>query len=47
MQSQAADIPVWLGILMFIAGIAITVALAKYMARREQKRNSIKANTQA
>jgi uncharacterized protein YneF (UPF0154 family) len=45
MQSQAADIPVWLGILLFIAGLAITVAMGKYVARREKRRSEMEANS--
>lgn len=45
MQPQSTDIPAWLGILMLIAGLAITVALAKYMARRERKRNEMKVRS--
>ena len=45
MQPQAADIPAWLGILMFIAGIAITIAMAKYMAGREKRRNEMQGES--
>jgi multisubunit Na+/H+ antiporter MnhF subunit len=44
---QTADIPTWLGILMFIVGLAMTVALAKYVARRNRRREEIKANSKA
>jgi hypothetical protein len=40
MQSTA-DIPTWLGILMLIAGLAITVAMGKWAASREKKRNGV------
>jgi hypothetical protein len=46
MQS-AADVPTWLGILMFIAGLAITVAMAKWVAHREKKRSEITPNSKA
>ena len=46
MQSTA-DIPTWLGILMFIAGLAITVAMGKWVASREKRRNPMKANSKA
>ncbi len=36
-----ADIPTWLGILMLIAGLGITVAMGKWVARREQRRNGL------
>jgi len=45
MQPQTVDVPVWMGILMFIVGLAITVAMAKYVARREQRRTAIKTNS--
>ena len=46
MQS-AADVPTWLGILMFIVGLAITVAMAKWVAHREKKRSEITPNSEA
>jgi CHASE1-domain containing sensor protein len=39
---QSTGIPTWLGILMFIVGLAITVAMAKWVASRERKRSGIK-----
>ena len=45
MQPQTVDVPTWLGILMFIVGLAITVAMGKYVARREQRRTAIKTNS--
>ena len=46
MQSTA-DIPTWLGILMFIAGLAITVALGKHVAKREKRRSEMNASGKA
>lgn len=46
MQS-AADVPTWLGILMIIAGLAITVAMAKWIAHREKKQSEITPNSKA
>jgi len=45
MQTQTVDIPTWLGILMFIVGLAMTVAMGKWVARREQRRTAIKTNS--
>jgi hypothetical protein len=45
MQS-AADVPTWLGILMFLVGLGITVAMAKWVAHREKTRNGITAKSQ-
>ena len=42
---QSTDIPTWLGILMFIVGLAMTVAMGKWVARREQRRTAIKTNS--
>jgi len=39
---QSVDIPVWLGILSFIVGLAIVVAMGKWVASRERKRSLIK-----
>lgn len=39
---QTADVPTWLGVLMFIIGLAITVAMGKWVAHRERRRNEIK-----
>ena len=44
MQS-AADVPTWLGILMIIVGLAMTVAMAKWVAHREKKRSEIKTKS--
>jgi hypothetical protein len=44
MQS-AADVPTWLGILMFMVGLGITVAMAKWVAHREKRRNGITAKS--
>lgn len=38
-MNTAGDVPVWLGILMFLVGLGITVAMAKWVARRERIRN--------
>jgi hypothetical protein len=40
---QYADIPAWLGILSFIVGLAITVAMGKYAARHEERRREMRA----
>jgi hypothetical protein len=40
MQSTS-DVPTWLGIVMFMVGLGITVAMAKWVAHRERKRNRI------
>ena len=45
METQTVDVPVWMGILMFIAGLAITIAMAKYVARREKRRSAMKAKS--
>jgi CHASE1-domain containing sensor protein len=42
METQTVDVPVWMGILMFIAGLAITIAMAKYVASREKRRSAMK-----
>jgi CHASE1-domain containing sensor protein len=42
---QTTDIPTWLGILLFIAGLALTVAMAKYVARREKRTSAMKAKS--
>ena len=39
---QTTGIPAWLGILMFIVGLGLTVAMAKWVASRERKRSEIK-----
>jgi len=44
MQS-AADVPTWLGILMFMVGLGITVAMAKWVAHREKRKNGITAKS--
>jgi hypothetical protein len=38
-MNTAADIPTWLGILMFMVGLGLTVGMAKWVARRERTRN--------
>ena len=37
MQPQSVDVPVWMGILMFIAGLAMTIALAKFVVWRDRR----------
>jgi hypothetical protein len=37
------DIPAWLGVLSCIAGLAITIAMGKYVARREAKKREMQA----
>jgi len=44
MQS-AADVPTWLGILMFMVGLAMTVAMAKWVAHREKMRNGLNSKS--
>jgi len=44
---QTADVPTWMGILMFIVGLAITVAMGKWVAHRENKRSEITTNSKA
>jgi hypothetical protein len=44
MQS-AADVPTWLGILMFMVGLAITVAMANWVAHREKTRNGLNSKS--
>ena len=44
MQSTA-DIPTWSGILMFMVGLAITVAMGKWVARREKTRNGLNSKS--
>ena len=45
MQPQTVDVPVWMGIFMFIAGLALTIAMAKWVAHREKKRSQITTNS--
>jgi hypothetical protein len=45
METQTVDVPVWMGILMFIAGLALTVAMAKWVAHREKKSGQITTNS--
>ena len=47
MQPQTVDVPTWLGILMFIVGLAMTVAMGKWVAHREKKRSEITTNSKA
>ena len=47
METQTVDIPTWLGILIFIVGLAMTVAMAKWVAHREKKRSAIATNSKA
>jgi Mg2+/citrate symporter len=47
METQTVDIPTWMGILMFIVGLAMTVAMAKWVAHREKKRIEITTNSKA
>jgi len=44
---QSTDIPVWLGILLCIVGLGITVVMAKWVAHREKKRSAIATNSKA
>jgi hypothetical protein len=44
---QTADVPTWMGILMFIVGLAITVAMGKWVAHREKTKSAMKTNTKA
>ena len=44
MQSTA-DVPTWLGILMFMVGLAITVAMAKWVAHNEKRRNGLNSKS--
>lgn len=44
---QTTDIPTWLGILLFIAGIVLTVAMAKWVAHGEKKRIEITTKSKA
>lgn len=39
------DIPTWLGVLLFIAGLAFTIGIAKFVARRERMRNGTAGNS--
>jgi hypothetical protein len=41
METQTVDIPTWLGILLMIAGLALTVAMAKWVAHRQKKGSEI------
>jgi hypothetical protein len=43
---QTTDIPTWLGILLFIAGIVLTVAMAKWVAHRERTSSEIKTKSE-
>ena len=40
---QYTDIPAWLGVLSFIVGLAITIAMGKYAARHEERRRAMRA----
>jgi hypothetical protein len=37
------DIPVWLGVLSCIAGLAITIAMGKYVAWRDARKKEMQA----
>ena len=41
MQPQTIDVPVWLGVLMFLTGLAVTIAMGKWVAHNERKRKGI------
>ena len=45
MQPQTVDVPTWLGILMFIVGLAMTIALAKFVVWRDRRRKEQEANS--
>ena len=38
---SVADIPAWMGLLMFLVGLGITIAMGKWAATREQRRNGL------
>jgi len=42
---QYTDIPTWLGILLVIVALGITVAMAKWVSRRERTRSEIKTKS--
>ena len=45
MQPQAADVGPWIGTLMFIVGLAMTIALAKFVVWRDRRREEKEANS--
>jgi len=45
MQPQTADVGPWIGTLMFIVGLAMTIALAKFVVWRDQRRGEKEANS--
>ena len=47
MQPQTADVPTWMGILMFIVGLAMTVAMAKWVVGASEKKGSKKLTVKA
>ena len=44
MQPQTVDIGPWIGTLSFIVGLAMTIALAKFVVWRDRKRKEQEAN---
>jgi hypothetical protein len=42
---QTVDVGPWIGTLMVIVGLAMTVAMAKWVVHREKKRGEIKAKS--
>jgi hypothetical protein len=39
--AQYTDIPVWVGVLSILLGLAMTVAMGKWAAHRERRRKEI------
>ena len=45
MQPQKADVGPWIGTLMFIVGLAMTIALAKFVVWRDRRTEEKEANS--
>ena len=45
MQPEAADVGPWIGTLMFIVGLAMTIALAKFVVWRDRRIKEKEANS--
>ena len=45
MQPQTVDIGPWIGTLSLIVGLAMTIALAKFVVWRDRKRKEQEANS--
>jgi hypothetical protein len=46
MQPQTADVGPWIGTLMCVVGLAMTIALAKFVVWRDRRRKEKEANSE-